>query len=67
MSHNQQVHREKKIQLGVQRKEGGSARSLAQTAVQEGTGDSQEAQERAGHLQEQHLRAVWGQNDEGTC
>lgn len=61
------MHREKKIQLGVRRKEGGLARSLAQTAVQEGSGDGQEARERAGNLQEQHLKAVWGQNDEGTC
>lgn len=46
--------------MGVGRKEGSLAQSSAHTGVQGGFGDSQKAQDR-------HLKAVWGENNEGTC
>lgn len=50
--------KEEAISVGVGRREGRSALSVAQRRYRERTGDSQEAHEGAGNLQGQHLKAV---------
>lgn len=53
--------------MGVGMREGSWAGVQHRQGCRAARGDSQEAQEGVGSLQEQHLKAVWGENDEGIC